>query len=331
MNPPPLAAPLPAPRALRRAAVLARTLPVMGVPVRFETDCAGVLEVVDEAFGAWDDTAPSPRWAGTEPAVVRIRLARGHEGGGEHARLRQGYVGGRMWVRTPGSQGAADIGRRRAIARVTPELLRDREHFRYGVLEGLTLWMVTAMDRQPMHAAALERDGKALLLAGRSGVGKSTLVYAGMRAGFRVLTEDCVFLQSDPETRVWGMPGFVHLMPDAARWFPELAGRAPTLRANGKTKVAVNVREAGAAAPALPVERAGICLLARGVLPCLEALAPHAVVAALTAHLEPGFDRFAQTLGAPVRRLAERGGWRLTLPASPRDAVPLLHSLFDAL
>lgn len=324
MNPPPLA--VPAPRPVRRR-VLTRTLPVMGVPVRFETDSARVMEVVDEAFGAWAGLAAA---AGAgEPLTVRIRLVPG-AGEGPVA-PRQHWAGGRMWVRTACSRGVADIARRTAVARVTPGLVRDREHFRHGVLEGLTLWMVTAMDRQPLHAAALERDGAALLLAGRSGVGKSTLVYAALRAGFRVLTEDCVFLESRPETRVWGMPGFVHLLPDAARWFPELAGRAPSLRSNGKRKIAVNLRDAGAAAPAVPVRRAGICLLARGALPCLEVLPPHAVVTALTTKLEPGFHRFASTLGEPVRRLAERGGWRLTLPPSPHDAVPLLHGLFDTL
>lgn len=327
MNPPPLAAP--APRTGRRAGVLTRTLPVMGIPVRFETDSARVMEGVDEAFGAWAGV-DAAGWQGA-PLTVRIRLTPGSEGADGRVRLRERWAGGRLRVRTPGSRGVADIERRTAVARVTRALVRDREQLRHGLLERLTLWMVTAMDRQPLHAAALERDGVALVLAGRSGVGKSTLVYAAMRAGFRVLTEDCVFLESRPETRVWGMPGSVHLLPEAVRWFPELEGRTPTPRANGKSKIAVDLREACAAAPALPVRRAGICLLARGPLPCLEMLPPHAIVGALTTQLEPGFHRFASTLGAPVRRLAERGGWRLTLPECPHDAAPLLHTLFDAL
>ena len=328
MNPPPLAAPAPL-HPVRHAAVLTRTLPVMDIPVRFETDAARVLEAVDEAFGAWEGVEPA-EWSGP-PLTVRIRTAPGSEGPDGRVPVRERWAGGRLWVRTPGSRGVADIERRTAVARVTRALVRDREQLCHGLLERLTLWMVTAMDRQPLHAAALERDGAALLLAGRSGVGKSTLVYAAMRAGFRVLTEDCVFLESRPETRVWGMPGSVHLLPEAVRWFPELAGRTPTPRANGKCKIAVDLREARAAAPALPVRRAGICLLARGPLPALELLPAPAVIGALTTQLEPGFNRFAATLGEPVGRLAERGGWRLTLPACPHDAVPLLHTLFDAL
>ncbi|HEY0095121.1 MAG TPA: hypothetical protein VGB96_12385, partial [Archangium sp.] len=200
-----------------------------------------------------------------------------------------------------------------------------------GMLEALTLWMLTALDRQPLHAAALERDGRVLLLAAPSGVGKSTLVYAASRAGLRVLTEDCAFLQAGAAPRVWGMPASVHLLPDAVRWFPELAGAVPALRANGKRKIGIDLHAAGAAAPARGVDRVGICLLARGVMPSVEMLPPHAIEAGLTDRLEPGFHRFAATIGDPIRRLAARGGWRLTLPASPHEAIPLLHRMFDEL
>jgi hypothetical protein len=323
MNPP--AVPVPPGRA---AGLRVRTVPVMGIPVRFEADARAVMERVDEAFGAWGGAETDPAWTG-EPVRIRIRLTSKDDG--VDGRLRQRWAGERMWVRAGASRGVADIARRTAFARVTPALVRDREQFRHGVLEALTLWMLTALDRQPLHAAVLERDGAALLFAGQSGVGKSTLVYAAMRAGLRVLTEDCAFLQGGAVPRVWGMPGFVHLLPDAVRWFPELAGAAPTLRANGKIKLAVDVRAAGAAAPARGVERVGVCLLARGPLPALELLSPQAVEAELTAGLEPGFHRFAATIGEPIRRLAARGGWRLTLPGTPHDTIPLLHRLFDEL
>lgn len=321
MNPPPVPS--------IAASLRARTFAVMGIPVRFETGVPAVMAAVDDAFGAWRGAPADGAWPVGETVRVRIRLIDGAED--EHLPLRHRVQGDRLWMRAGESRGMADAARRQAAARVTPGLLRDREHFRAGVLEALTLWMVTALDRQPLHAAALERDGRVLLLAGSSGVGKSTLVYAASRAGLRVLTEDCAFLQSGPTPRVWGMPAAVHLLPDAVRWFPELAGTAPILRANGKTKIAIDLRAAGCAAPARPVERVGICLLRRGPLPALEMLPPHAVEGGLTAQLEPGFDRFAATICDPIRRLAARGGWRLTLPASPHAAIPLLHRMFDEL
>lgn len=321
MNPP-----VPAP-ARRTPGPRARTLPVMGIPVRFETDAPEVRAAVDDAFGAWRGAAVDDAWGAGDAVRLRIRLLPD----GADGPLRQRWAGSRMQVRTGASHGVADWQRRRAVARVTPGLVGDRARFREGVLEALVLWMITAQDRQPLHAAALERDGRVLLLAGPSGVGKSTLVYAAVRAGVRVLAEDCAFLQGGAVPRVWGMPGRVHLLPDAVRWFPELAGAAPIRRANGKTKIAVDLRAAGAAAPPRGVERVGICLLARGVMPAVEMLPPYAIQAGLAAQMEPGFHRFAGTIGEPVRRLAARGGWRLTLPASPHAALPLLHRMFDEL
>lgn len=327
MNPPPVLAP--SLRAERRAGIRSLVLPVMGIPVRFETDARAVMAAVDDAFGAWRGADADPAWADRAPVRLRIRTLA--VDGDEDGPLRQRWSGGRLWVRAGASRGVAHIARRTAVARVTPAFVRDRERFRSGMLDALALWILTALDRQPLHAAAVERDGRVLLLAGVSGVGKSTLVYAAMRAGLRVLTEDCAFLQDGPAPRVWGMPGAVHLLPDAVRWFPELASTAPALRANGKTKLPVGVRAAGAAAPPRAVERVGVCLLARGPFPSIETLPPHAVAAGLTGRLEPGFHRFAGTIGAPVRRLAQRGGWRLTLPSDPHATLPLLHRLFDAL
>ena len=46
---------------------------------------------------------------------------------------------------------------------------------------------------------------------------------------------------------------------------------------------------------------------------------------------EPGFDVYADSIGARIRHAAERGAWRMTLPAHPCDAVPMLHRMLDAL
>jgi len=329
MNPPPV--PVPDLRADRRRGLHALTLPVLGIPVRFETHAREVLDAVADAFGRGDAAERDAGWADEEPVRVRIRLRSGDADGHAPAPLRQRWSGDRLWVRAGESRGMADLARRRAWARVTAGLVRDRERFRDGVLHALTLWMLTALDRQPLHAAGLERDGAVLLLAGPSGVGKSTLVYAALRDGLRVLAEDCVYLQEGIAPRVWGIPGRVHLLPDALRWFPELADTEPSLRANGKTKRSVRVPQAGMAPPSRGMDRAGVCLLARGPSPGIERLSPRAVEAGLTARFEPGFHRFAHTIGVPVRRLAARGGWRLTLPASPLDAVPILHRLLDEL
>lgn len=301
------------------------TCAVLGVPVRFQADAAEVMEVVHEAFGAWRGVAPSEEWAGREPLRVRLRRVPGGQVPDPPAPVDVRLLAGRrLALRAPGVRGFADAERGTAVGRVSAGALRQRGHVRYSVVELLTNWLVTHRDREPIHAAAIVRGGTALLLGGRSGTGKSTLAYAAMRCGLSVLSEDCVFLQEAPVPRVWGLPGFVHLHPDAVRWFPELAGVDALVRNNGDLKLAVP-----AAAPAVGVERAGICLLARGPHPGVERLAPEEAERAFTVDLEPGFDLFAGSIGRRVRRLAEHGGWRLTLPPTPQDAVPALHRMLD--
>lgn len=325
MNPRTTAAHLPLP--VRGSAMESVTYPVLGIPVRYETDSPEVLAVAEEAFGSWRGAPLADEWIGAEPVTIRVRVEAGPELTGPpvnvRVRFREPYG---MWMRAPGLRALAHIGRRAATACITTGMLGQGAHFRYAVLEAMTLWIVTGLDRQPVHAAAVVRGGTALLLAGPSGVGKSTLTYAALRAGLSVLSEDCVFLQEAPVPRVWGLPGFVHLHPDAVRWFPELQGVSALIRNNGDLKLAV--RSDG---PVVGVGRAGICLMARGPRPGLERLPAAEVERAFVENLEAGFDRFATTIGPRVRRLAEHGGWRLTLPPSPLDAVPGLMEMLDAL
>src|SRR5207247_887165 len=80
----------------------------------------------------------------------------------------------RVIVHTPGSLGIADTRRQEATAYITPALLADRAQVQYSMIEGLTLVLVTACDRYPVHAAAIARGGGALLLAGPPGTGERT-------------------------------------------------------------------------------------------------------------------------------------------------------------
>jgi hypothetical protein len=309
-------------------------IPVLGMPVTFEADAAEVITLAEESFGAWRSLESTPEWIAPVGPTIRVVVRRGSEGSDSHASLRhdlprQGY----MTITTPGSRAIADSECNGAAAVVTETLVADRSHFRYGVLEALAFFLLSWQDRQPIHAAALSREGKAVLLAGPSGVGKSTLAYAGLRIGLQVLAEDVVYLQSRPQLRVWGTPGFLHLPPDSARYFPELAERQPTLRANGKMKIAIDVRAVGAVPPLPVVDRVTVCLLRRGGSgPGLQELAATEVEQALVTDIEPGFDMFAETIGPVVRKVVQSAmGWQLDLTDHPQTAVEYLRRVLDEL
>jgi hypothetical protein len=311
-------------------------LPVLGIPIRFASNAGAVIDVAQSAFGAWRDLPAG--YIDDDDVQVTLTVHPGDEGHAApddgHAPLTHRVLPGRRVIfGSPGSMGIADPERREAFAWITPELVADREHFRYGVVEAMTMAVVTPLDRQPFHAACLARGGAALLLAGPSGVGKSTLSYAALRAdsGITLLAEDTVFLQSRPGLRVWGLPGFLHLPTDLADRFPDLAPLSPAVRANGKTKLALDVGSVGGL-PDLPVvERAAVCLLTRsGATPGVRRLSGAEVLRRLeSAPRESGFDVFADTIGEPLAQLTRGGGWVLELPEDPRDAVPWLERMLE--
>lgn len=308
-------------------------LPVLGITVRFETNALALLEVIEETFGLWASLRPFPELISSESVAVRFTVHPGDEGDHPHAPLsyRMPHFE-RVELTTPGSQGVADATRREVVARVTEALVADRAHFRYGVLEALTLALLTRFDRVPFHAAGIVRDGRALLLAGPTGSGKSTLCYVAQRAGFEILADDAVYLQLTPPVRVWGIPGHLHLPVHAAAEFPELAGTQPSLLANGKEKIAVDVRAAGAAVEPPVVMRAAICLLTRdGHGPSATSLEPAALRTRLGARPEEGFDVFSAPLQRAADLLAREKGWVLDRGRSPQDSLPLLHRMFDSL
>ena len=305
-------------------------LPVLGRRVVFETNSMSVLGAVERSFGGWRRLAKS--FVEPAPACrVRLFVEDGDEGPGNRPPLRYRLPRpGTLVLSTPGSVGVAEADRGEAYAFVTPALVAHDWYFRYGVVEALTLMLVTNMDRHPVHAATVVREGGALLLAGPSGVGKSTLAYAASRAGLEVRGDEAAYVQLQPALRLWGMPGRVRLSSTGAAHFPELSEVPPVSGINGKSKVVVDFDvDEGALRP---VERVVVCLLSEGDGPArLERVEPPEILDGLTSRVEPGFDLNPEEGRLVAERLARGGGWRVGLSKDPFDAVPLLEEVFDAL
>ncbi len=319
---------------LRRDAVLEHTLtlPVLGIPVTFAATAAEVIEIAEEAYGNWRALLDRPDLCSDERVSIRIFVEDVATVTAEPGPIVYRLADpDRVVLRMAGGVGITDVARRDGVAWVDPARLHDRATFRYGVLEAMTQSVLTFLDRQPFHAAAVERDGRAVLLAGPSGSGKSTVAYAAAQRGYRVLAEDLVFLQMGPPFRVWGLPGHLHLPFSAREHFVELDGALPELMANGKRKIAIDLRDSDAM-PAVPVvDRAAICVLGRSTSrPVLTPMDGDALTATLTARLEPGFDLFADTVGGAIRQLARFGGWRLDLSDDPQEAVTLLERVLPS-
>lgn len=304
-------------------------LPVLGVPVDFATNSGSALGSVEASFGPWRALDGASGLVAAQGVRVRLVVHEGTEGSEGRAPMTYRMPDAeRVIVQTAGSFGIADVRRLDAVAFVTPALLADRAHFQYGMLEMLTLVLVTARDRLPVHASAVVRGSTALLLAGPSGVGKSTLGYHAARAGLRLLTDDAAYVQLDPEFRLWGMPGPLYLPPESCARFGELAGRAAERLPNGKEKVRVDPP------PRWPpvATRVGVCLLERRGGPAsLSPASPREVEEFLARGLETAQALYAGRLEPAFTQLSARGGWRLALSDDPREAMPFLRTMLDEL
>lgn len=307
------------------------TFPLLGVPLTVGSNSAEVIAAAERSFGRWRDLPPEVIAPGPP---LHLRLLLHHSQGRAPYAPRQPFVQRLHWPYYLTSCGegvaTANMLAGEAVGFLTPEMLADDLHMRYNLLECLSLVLVMYRDRWPVHAAAVVRDGRALLLVGQSTAGKSTLSYACLRAGWQLLAEDAVYVSLESETGLcaWGVPWRIHLLPDAPRHFPELAAIEPQIQANGKRKLGIEVGSLGPDRFRTYVGDVRVCLLSRHAGPdtSAEQIAREEAIAALTEGLETGFDLSQRAL--PVAEaLVARHPWRITVGSSLEQAVEVLERI----
>jgi hypothetical protein len=296
-------------------------LDIMGIETCYETNSVYVRDLVEETFRPW------ARHGGSTARVhVRVVVHDGEEGVGVHPIVR--YIStpdGRLILQSPGSVAIVDGSRRESLAYVTTALAGDREHFRTAVLEAITFALLACFDRHPVHAAAIARAGRVLLLAGPSGMGKSTIAYLAHTAGMSVLSDDRVWVQLEPHLRIWSGPATARLKPASVSLFPELrSGSTPANEEKVVVPLTAANNQVGNAA-----DQVVVCVLARGDRAALDRTPESALAAALMSQLAPGFDRFPDRVDRVIGAVTAGGGWRLTLTNDARDALPFIRSMLE--
>jgi hypothetical protein len=109
----------------------------------------------------------------------------------------------------------------------------------------------------PLHAAAVEVNGDAVLLAGPSRFGKTTLAAGFHGAGFRILAEDLCCLRAGPDAAVVPGPAMLRLRRDVAD-----ALRLPAVERVGEDEDRIHLALGGEArGDCAPVPIRGIVLL----------------------------------------------------------------------
>ncbi len=149
-----------------------------------------------------------------------------------------------------------------AFGYVSPSTAADAPLLTSRYLEAALFFLLECRGFLGIHAAAVARAGRGLLLRGASGQGKTTLAYAAARRGFQALSEDVVWVEVERATW-WGTPWTFHLLPDAARLFPELAAAPLERQPNGEPKLVVELEAMRAGSTTLAARSGPVVLLSR--------------------------------------------------------------------
>ena len=117
-----------------------------------------------------------------------------------------------------------DLHRRQVISTFSPAMAEDSSYWKRVILPILLGVTSASLGITPLHCACLVRDGQGLILAGAAGAGKSTLAVTLALNNFAFLSDEWTyFSQSGSRAQAWGLPTAVKLLPDAIKYFPQLA------------------------------------------------------------------------------------------------------------
>jgi hypothetical protein len=120
-----------------------------------------------------------------------------------------------------------------------------REERLWGVPAQLCL---LARGDLPIHAAAVEVDGGAIILGAPGGWGKTTLAAAFLNAGHRLLSEDVTCVRPGDPPQVVPGPAMLRVRPDVAERL-EIPGASIISESDGRVHLAVNAELRGDCRP----------------------------------------------------------------------------------
>jgi hypothetical protein len=286
----------------------------IGYPVRIETNSMDVVRAADEAWGLFPCLRQTPpvqvRFIVAEPSRPAERIPPHFRGQGHLIAYTMG----------PDDYAVADLAAGFVFGWLTPATVADRSWFRYHILEPLVYKALLCLYCFPVHAAAVAREGRALLLCGNSGSGKTCFAYACARRGWTYLSDDATVIHRDRADLVaTGRPHQVRFRSSATSLFPELEQFPAVERPNGKPDIEVDSAALGLSI-ALEAPVAGLVFLKREKLRSPASLHPYPQSDALD-YLEQiicfGDDRVRRAMRDCAGRLAETA------------AVELRYAVFD--
>jgi energy-coupling factor transporter ATP-binding protein EcfA2 len=222
---------------------------------------------------------------------------------------------------------------RTALVVVSPQTLTCAYHTRYELIEFAVFTLAArCLHLASLHAACVGLNGRAVVLMGASGSGKSTVTMKCLLSGFDFLSEDSVFVA--PETmQATGIANFLHVRADSLRWLESKQRaqirKSPVIRRrSGVRKFEVDLRQGDHRLASKPLKIAAVVFLsARQAVSgrLLQPLSKAAFLSRLTrtqayAVNQPEWPLFS-------RNITKLKAYELRRGAHPDEAVEVLRSL----
>jgi hypothetical protein len=300
-----------------------------GIPVRVLSNRHDAADWLEDALGFWKDFPIGTGWKEASPLLVRLVC---HDAGGAAPtepiyRMPKDNL---LLIGLGQNIALADREAGEATAYITPAILEDQPAFRYWLLQAILVFLLTPRDRIPLHAAAVVKDGQAVLLSGPSSVGKSTLALAATLGGYLVLADDAVYVQRRPEFRVWGLSPYVHLPPSALGVIPGAERMVVRGIPGRRGKVLLDLRKGGYwpwPPTALHVTLCSVVKSDNGT--GLRPVSWGELTSRLLETLPTGFDLFREELERLLLAWPDKQGWELSLSSRPEDALPFIDRIFQ--
>jgi len=202
-----------------------RNFAALGIVFRFETNTPIILEACDAVFHSSGQSR-------TEKPDFVICLLEDPTFGEKPPWPKPVYRGRQnLFYLSIGSENTAvaDLEHRLAVGFLSPAMVEDSTILRRDFVECLAFTMAThgrGATHSYIHASAIAKGNKGLVLSGPACAGKSTLAYACAQRGFHIVADDVVYLKDgESHLTAWGNPWRLRLAPESIKLFPELSQR----------------------------------------------------------------------------------------------------------
>ncbi len=201
-----------------------------GKPLLVRSNSIAILSHVVSFFSPWTGAVP-------EDPAAELRLMRREDCGDpvESSSWFRGRDYFAMARFTHADTVWFNLHTRRACGLFSDDIVSDEFRWHKDILPVIIGILAPVIDVVPVHAACLAKNGSGVLLAGPSGVGKSTLTVTLARLGYSLLADDWTYLaETEDSIGAWSLPVPVKLLPDAICYFPEIASYSCGESLNGE-------------------------------------------------------------------------------------------------